>query len=374
MTVRSTNSVPLVENYDPLGKFLTRTLRLSPLTFGLLLFVADVLVDGWLGWRYDVFLTSSGTPGLLQDYMALVTDFVFNPVICGLYLWVTKGTTRLFQQLHKSSVFKSNTAFINIVNESRSIFLNRKVFYVAIALSLLFALSQSAGYLGWLPWKSVGGVIDLHPSMSYARAPFWFLTVYAISYAAFNVGVTIIILRKTFRTQEIQLLPLHPDGCGGLGSMSQYSTKVALGIASIGLMLSAGTVLEIQQGTLLKAYPVMVGIVGYIVFAPLFFFWPLGTAHEAMQEAKDSEMLRLAQQFDRLYDKVKREVADQDNDYEKSIKKLEHLRKLYQIAQEFPVWPFDMRNLRRFFAVVTTPFIPAVISIVSEIARSVFFP
>ena len=35
-----------IENYDPLRRLLTETLRLSPLKFGLLIFVADVLVDG----------------------------------------------------------------------------------------------------------------------------------------------------------------------------------------------------------------------------------------------------------------------------------------------------------------------------------------
>ena len=119
-----------IETYDPLARFLTRTLRLSPFGFGLLVFVADVLVDGWLGWHYDVFVISSAT------------------------------------------------------------------------------------------------------------------------------------------------------------------------------------IYELRQGTLLAAYPVLAGIAAYVVFAPLYFSWPLGTAHRAMREAKDDELLRLARQFDAVYDQVKQGITD----------------------------------------------------------------
>lgn len=76
---------------------------------------------------------------------------------------------------------------------------------------------------------------------------------------------------------QVGLLPLHPDGCGGLGSISQYTVKIAFAIGATGLVMSAATIYEIQHGTLQDAYPVIFGTVAYIFQAPLLFFWPLGT-------------------------------------------------------------------------------------------------
>jgi hypothetical protein len=435
MTTKTWDSVPPIENYDPLARFLTQILHLSPFAFGLLVFVADIAVDGWLGWHHDVFLSTSGMPGLLQDYMALITDFVFNPIICGTYLWTTEGTSRLFDQLQKSGIFKSQARFEEAMNKARPLYRKRAVFYFALSFALIFSITQIGGYLGWFGWKAVGGYIDLQPTMSYVRAPFWFLTVYSLTYAAFNVGVTIFVLRRMFSKVDIELLPLHPDGCGGLGSISQYSATVGFAIGAIGLMISAATVLEVRQGTLFLSYPVLAGIVAYPICAPLFFFLPLGTAHKAMQDAKDKELLELARQFDVVYSQLKQASVDkpgppesssdmlehtkllyaiidefpvklrdtrslrrflelleltqrldavcsqlrqasshQTADYEAGTKKLEHLRQLYAIAEDFPVWPFDTRNLRRFLTIVTTPLIPALISVASELVKTFILP
>ena len=371
---QSRKPLPPIETYDPLARFLTRTLRLSPFAFGLLVFVGDVLVDGWLGWHYDAFVTSSGVPGLLQDLTALVVDFVSNPVLCGVYLWTIDGANRMFRQLQESGVVRSEEALVRVVKEAQKVFKSAVVFYVALAISLLLTISQVGAYVGWLPWKTVGGYIDLNPAMSYFRAPFWALTFYALPYGAFNVALTIVTLRRLFSHVDVQPVPLHPDRCGGLSSISQYSVNVAYVIGAFGLVISSATVYELRQGTLLAAYPVLAGIAAYVVFAPLYFFWPLGTAHRAMRDAKDDELLQLARQFDAVYDQVKQGIADQGDGYKGAIKRLKQLKKLYAIADAFPVWPFDTRSLRRFFTVVTTPLIPALVSLGVEVVRSLFLP
>ena len=219
-----------------------------------------------------------------------------------------------------------------------------------------------------------GGYIYLWPDASYGRAPFWFLMFYSVLYSAFNVGVTIFILRKAFKSCNIQLAPLHPDNCGGLGGINQYSNKIALGIGSIGLLMSAATIMTIQgdPDSWLKTYPVVIGVIAYIILAPLFFFLPFGTAHNAMQEAKDAELLRLAERFRQVYDSVKNIVDGGNKKLNEELGKLENIKKLYSLAESFPVWPFDIRNLTRFLTVVTTPLIPALISIVNKIIEPWF--
>ena len=107
-----------------------------------------------------------------------------------------------------------------------------------------------------------------------------------------------------------------------------------------------------------------------------YFFWPLGTARKAMQNAKDEELLLLAQAYNMAYEQVKQEASagnsgSNKKEFEGSIENLDNLKKLYTVASEFPVWPFDIQNLRRFAIIVTTPLIPALVSILTELLKSV---
>lgn len=358
------------ESSDPLRRLLTGPLHLNPVSFGLLILIADILVDGWIGFHYNVFWSTSDTPGLLQDYGALVVDFVSNPVICGLYLWTVVGTTTLFRQLFESGVFKSQSEFKVIVDHYRSLYRGGQVFWLGLAASLIFALSEIAAYLRWVPWQTAGGYLDLAPQASIARAPFWFLSFYAMICGLFNVGMTIIVLRKLFENRDIEILPLHPDHCGGIGSISQYALKVGYAIGTIGLVLSGVTLFQLQHRTLVEAFPVLLGIIAYIVLAPVFFFWPLGTAHDAMQRAKDAELLSLAKEFDSVYREVKVDLRGGEGRREHCVNELEQVKRLYQMVEQFPVWPFDTGSLRRFFAIVTAPLLPALVSILSGLVST----
>jgi hypothetical protein len=375
MGVEAANVIQPIENRDPFARFLRETLRLSPVSFGLLVLFLDLVVDAWIGYRYNIWWSPADAiySGLLQDFTALVVDFGSIPIIAGLYLWSTEGATRLFRQLQQSGVFESATVISDDVNKSRPAFRSAPAFYIITAVSVLYALSQLGAYQRWVPWESAVGYLNLAPTAAYYRTPFWLLNFYTVAFATYNVVITVITLRRLFQTLSIRILPLHPDKCGGVVSISQYTVKVAYGIASAGLVISAATVFALQTGTLSKAYPIILGIVAYLVLAPLLFFWPLGTAHTAMREAKDAELLQLAQRFDDVYNQLNTASQDQTA-FEPALKKLENLKRLYGIAQEFPVWPFNIGNLRRFFAVVTAPLVPALISIVIDLLKSFVSP
>src|SRR5574341_350668 len=374
MAKNSGKKVSAIENYDPLAQFLRHTLQLSPLSFGLWIFFLDLVVDAWLGYRYQVWFSPGGViyPGLLQDFTALVVDFGSIPIIAGLYLWSTEGAMQLFQQLQRSGVFQSPSVIPQTIEKSRPWFESKRVFYLICILSVLYAVSQLAAYENWVPWKSAGGYLNLAPATAYYRFPFWLLNFYTFLFAIYNIVITVTALRGLFRTRGIRILPLHPDKCGGLVSISQYTVNIAYGIASAGLVISGATVFALRTGTLGESYPIILGIVAYLVLAPVLFFWPLGTAHTAMQEARNDQLLRLARRLDDIYARMNLRNQS-EKDFEQDLKKHEEIRKLYDFAQGFPVWPFDTNNLRRFFAVVTTPLVPALISYLIDFVSTRLF-
>lgn len=140
---RSANStISPIENFDPLARFLRNQLCFRPFTYGLFIFIADLIVDGAIGLQFDAFISGTATPGILQDYMALVVDFVFNPVIAGLYLWATEGTTKLFDQLQDSKIFLSDMVVKNIVDSRRRLYRHPAPFVIITLGALVFTITQ----------------------------------------------------------------------------------------------------------------------------------------------------------------------------------------------------------------------------------------
>ena len=354
-----------ITNFDPVGNFLRQKLRITPVTFGLLIFVMNVIVDSWIGWQYDVFIKNPfppAPPGILQDFMAITTDAVFMPIVCGLFLWAPGGTTTVFQHLLDAQILKNTDEYHQIINSQRSIYSNKWAFIGISFASIVFGIFQLGAYFNWFPWKTVGGYIDAVPQASYFRLPFWMIMFYTLAFVAFNVGVTIFTLRRLFKSAEIRILPLHPDKCGGLGAISKYTTTISIGVGTVGLLISAATIYEVLFGSLEKAIPVILGIIAYLILAPIFFFFPLGTAHDSMRKAKDEELLGIAQKYHLAYDNLK-SSSEYSDAYEKEFKNLENIKMLYEVAEAFPVWPFDVHNLRRFLTIITTPVLPAIVSI-----------
>lgn len=368
------DAISKIQFYDPVGKFLRENIRFTPVTFGLFIFIMNVIVDSWIGWRYNIFIKHPfppAPPGILQDFMAITTDAVFMPIICGLFLWAPVGTTTVFQHLLDAKILIDINKFDRIIKDQHSLFANKTPFILITITSIAFGILQLGAYLNWLPWKTVGGYIDAVPQAGFYRLPFWILMSYTLIFVAFYVGMTIATLRKLFKSSEIRILPLHPDKCGGLGAISKYTTTISIGIGTVGLLISAATLYEVLFGSLEQALPVVFGIVAYLLLAPVFFFFPLGTAHDSMRKAKDEELLGIAQKYHTAYDKLK-SSSDYSKEYEKEFENLENLKKLYEVADAFPVWPFDIHNLRRFLTIITTPVLPAIISIIESLISQYF--
>ncbi len=287
---------------------------------------------------FDVFFSNSGNPGLLQDYTALAVDFVHFPVIAYLYLWLPGGIEQLFCNIMNAGILKSNDSFIKIIYSYRKYYKSKTVFFVILALSILISANQMGSYLGWFPWRANGGYLYIHPISSIYRLPFWTMLFYMLFFSIFNVFVTIIVMKKLFKTNEneLVLMPLHPDHCGGLGCINQFAKNIEYGIASVGLVISATTIYELQHGTLFIAYPVVLAIVSYLVLSPILYFQLFGTAHEAMQKAKNRELLDLAKQIRNLYFHAKDNISEKDYHSEFDLLKYREVEKIVRDSSTIP--------------------------------------
>jgi hypothetical protein len=349
-----------VEDHDPIARQLIKY-RFTPVKFGILIFVLNILVDGSLGAIFGVFTSHSNHPGILQDPVALSFDFLIQPIICGAYLWSALASNRLFLDIQTKGVIKS----INTANNSVKGVINkyqRYHFYLlALIIGIIFAIAQAVAYFGKVPWDTFDGYLYINPYMSFARLPFWFFTFYGIAYGIFNISITSSVLESIFKTiNNININLLHPDKCGGLSMVGNYASKTGYIIIPIGVFASVSALL---QKDFYKAYPIHLFILIYILISPLVFTLPIWKAHIAMEKKKEQELLKLADQFQQKYQNLtkSKKLINEQHD-------LENLQKLYLlISSNYPTWPFRFENVRRFTLSVTSPLLPILLSIAIDI-------
>ena len=105
-----------------------------------------------------------------------------------------------------------------------------------------------------------------------------------------------------------------------------------------------------------KAPVLGLGVVAYVVFAPLIFFGTLGTAHGPMKAKKKAYLEQLSANFNDEYEAVhEKEVRGKGDD--DRFQRLKRLRELHEMAEAFPVWPWDPGSIRRFIAAVSSPLV-----------------
>ncbi|MFQ5921667.1 MAG: hypothetical protein ACE5M4_02390 [Anaerolineales bacterium] len=354
-------------NRDPWASLISGTLGWAPRRYAIAILVTNLVVNIVLAASLGAFVTRAGSPGLLQDPTSILVDFLLMPAVGAFYIWSISVIPALLKQLYAQNFLRDNDRVNAIVKDlSRKLYaswaLGASAGVAAIAM-LLFIGS----YLDWYPWPQLVSFFSHSRTLTWLKAPMWFLTIYGLSFGLFNVGLTILGLRNIFREQSLNISPWHPDRCGGLKSVSTYSMTLGYAIAVVGLTLSVQTIQEIQRGTFGSSYLTWFGLGAYLILAPLVFFLPLGTAHAAMNKAKNTQLLQLSQHFDVQYQRISEALNRDDVDYSGNVNRIETLQKLYMITEQFTIWPFDTVNLRRFLTITLAPLLPALGSIAFEL-------
>jgi hypothetical protein len=96
-------------------------------------------------------------------------------------------------------------------------------------------------------------------------------------------------------------------------------------------------------------------IISYVIAMTIVFFLPLLGARKSMLQAKNNELKKINDIFQK-----EREISliNIDNNRlpsEIEISNLENLIKLHNIAKSMPVWPFNLKNIVRFLSSVLWP-------------------
>ena len=170
------------------------------------------------------------------------------------------------------------------------------------------------------------------------------------------------------RNFPIRIQPLHPDRCCGLRKIGDTAMLLNLILFILGIYISLKVIDKIIiQGTSLGAdigNPIMLG--GYLILAPLLFFFPLGAAHRQMTDARERFLKPVSQKCEQLFNQLAN--ASLDDKGRTAVKTISELdTAIIRLQKEIAVWPFDFRSLQAFVVTIVFPILPIVLPYVTKI-------
>lgn len=172
-----------------------------------------------------------------------------------------------------------------------------------------------------------------------------------------------ILLFDIVRKSDLNLLPGHPDGCGGLRPIGRLGLRNQLALSAFGVHVAVlGLVFKylFNVDFMDPGNPIVelfIGImIAYVLAALSFFLGPLLAVRSGMQRAKARLMSEVATglgvELRRIREQLPAGKITKDDE-----EGVERLRKLGALIEQLPVWPFDAATLRRIAAVFLFPLV-----------------
>jgi hypothetical protein len=360
-----------------LARLLLDRLRITPLGLGIATLTFYVLSNTLVAWLFGLYDLPPGFKGIIQDWPGSVLyEMIVTPVVVGYYLWTAVTPPAVIRRIRDARILNvADSEFDRLTQgdgqDSIKAWFNRW-YWLAAVLVILMPLSGSTlvghlqASLGRAPMPRTWAQYNSTYFILFKYIPWvfeWYMTMMLIA----REIVAIRAFRQLFRDRELNLYPLHPDGCGGLRPLSEYALSFTYLIATIGLGISLLVYGGVVEGTLGNNYPVLIAAAAYFVLAPTFFFAPLGTAHTAMKKAKNQLLMQISEQFVKDFESVYDAVGGSAEALEDNVKKIEHLQKIYDMTKQFPVWPFDLGTLRTFSVTISAPGFPILLAILQQL-------
>lgn len=183
------------------------------------------------------------------------------------------------------------------------------------------------------------------------------------------VKLTLIILAQIKLTSELSqnnyldIRPLSLDNSGNLSNLSELS--ITFTYILIPFMISA------LAHYLTWSYLTM-GFVGEIILISVstvfLFYFPLGTVHTVMKKSKKQFLREIDDKYIVCCDKLIDKIDLEDDKINETKVYCDTLKQLYEKGKEMPVWPFDLKIMAKFFAILSGPFVIVFIEILLRIA------
>ena len=341
---------------DRLAQFIVAR-NWSPVKIAICSYPLAILSSFVISLFAGTLLPKQGYKALIQDYPYFFSEVVV-PFLWFYYAWILKAPQRVVDALKLSNVLLIGD---NEDKEVKKLINNKIPTYIALILSFL-AASLYYYQILYIPsyWLSISPLPLAIRSI---------LVIFPTAYVTCSLLARFLVNIRIFRVllKNVVLHPLNPDNAGGLLALGHYALSTSYIITVAGLIVAIMEIIAYKEGSISNAYFFHTGFIIYIIFAPISFFAPLGAAHNAMRQAKNKLLLEISQQFNQDFSYTRTEIKSSAKELKDNIEKIEQLQKLYKLANDFPVWPFDTGTVRKFALSVSSPIATLGVSILIEL-------
>jgi hypothetical protein len=179
-------------------------------------------------------------------------------------------------------------------------------------------------------------------------------------YVLRNIAISL-LFRDIVAHAQLHMLPMHPDKAGGLRPVGRLGLRNQYALTLLGLnivLLVTVSWLYLEVSWWLNAL-IAAAVLAYLILGPAVFISPLLPFRAAMLKSKSELMrevaLRIRMELERLRAKL---PSGQITDDEEKL--IERLRKIGEVIDELPVWPFDAGTIRKFLAAYAIPILGSI--------------
>ncbi|MBI5935242.1 MAG: hypothetical protein HY867_16195 [Chloroflexi bacterium] len=343
-----------------------RRFNLKPWTAGILMLFFNLALDLSLAFGFGAFYPGAKTHGLSREPIVWASDFLAQPFLVGYFCWIQTVGNNLLTTLISEGIIERNSVLNEITIKYQSWLRNRWLSRIVTTISFLCAV--------FFAWATPGpsdptytGWISVSPILPWARAIPAFITLYVLLMFSFDLAIIIKMVNEVFGRLGIRVEPFHPDNAGGLGIIGRFIASLGILIGALGVEVSASLLsTNAPNGVTtlgLVYFQKLLGLILYIIFAPTLFYLTINSARRAMIKYRDSLLKNISTMINVLLKNLQKSDSLDTEVLESLIKKLRLLEEEHKIVSQFPVWPFNKNNLRKFISLVTGPIIPSVTSI-----------
>ena len=197
----------------------------------------------------------------------------------------------------------------------------------------------------------------------------WVVVVGNVLWYALSIALTVFpVLYRYAKKDSLEIVPLAPDGKGGLAPIGDLSYALTLTISCGMLLLVSWLVLFGIDLQMVIGFPL------YILALTALFFLPLQSVHLAMKRAKDLEIRRIAGLFRLDYSELPevrdlQEVQKDEHRHQSLRDRIEYLAdldRLFRRVETMSVWPFNVTMLRQFFSLILVPMLLFMIQLTTK--------
>jgi len=345
---------------DPLAQWIDRK-AWSSLQAALLAYLWALSTSFLISIAAGTLLPRPGVRALLGDGFYFISETVTVFVVWMYYVWLCNSPKQVLTKLEEGGTLqirKDDLEAVKPILASRIPFLTASLLSV-IAGGLYFYQYNGYGTVLWYNTKpifvAIRTILVIVP------------TAYVVGFVIVRSVVNTLVFRSLLRNVNVN--PMHPDRAGGLLPLGQYALRSTYVIALGGMVAALAEYSLYTRGLLFTFHYFHIVILLYVIVAPLSFFAPLGTARNAMLNAKNQLLLKISKQFNADFSEAYQELEGSAEELKATIDKVEQLQRIQVLTISFPVWPFDIATLRRFSLTVSSPFVTIGLSILTDMIK-----